>query len=251
MNLLFRANSFREDYKSISSLLLLEGKEHNRAKRFLCESFQLDTDFVFACGADHGIGKTEIEDYLIPILQKEYQESEQPMKSKIAAVSERWSGVSDKVSQILDEVYGTTYPDEPAIRANFTINYMCPYDYGNQSFDVNFRKSTEEIIESCIHEIIHFYWFRKWEILFKEKYSEHQHLIWKFSEIAIDAIFRETDLKGFCVREKPAYQYFYGIELHKKNLMEYFRELFVQNGMEEFMEKGIGFLIENENLIPD
>lgn len=251
MNLFFRTNSFKEDYQSISKLLLLEGEEHNRAKRFLCESFQLDADFVFAYRANDGIRRDEMEDYLFPILQKKYQESEQLMKQKIATVSERWNEVSDTVFQILDKIYGITYPDKQVIQANFTINYMCPYDYENQSFSINFRKSTEEIIESCIHELIHFYWFRKWELIFKDKYNKYHHLIWKFSEIAIDAIFIETDLKRFCVREKPAYQYFYKIELHKKNLMEYFRELFVQNGIEEFMKKGICFLIENEKRIPD
>lgn len=251
MNLIFRANSFKEDYKSISTLLLLEGREHDRAKQFLCESFKLDTDLVLSCGVHRGIEKDEIESYLLPLLQKEYQESEQCMKEKTNAASERWRSIGDEVTQILDRIYHIPYPAGSVIQANFTINYMCPYDRENQSFDINFRKSIEEIIESCIHELIHFYWFRKWEFVFKEKYDNHQHLIWKFSEIAIDAVFRETDLKKFCVREKPAYQYFYEVEIHKRNLMEYFRELFVQNEMEEFMRKGICFLIENERLIPD
>lgn len=78
-----------------------------------------------------------------------------------------------------------------------SVNCVCPYDFENNQIYINYRKSSEEILETCVHELIHYYWFHKWNAMFKDQYSSS--LVWIFSEIAIDALFQETPLKNFFI----------------------------------------------------
>ena len=71
----------------------------------------------------------------------------------------------------------------------------------------------------------------------KEMYEED--LVWSFSEIAIDAIFKETDLKQYCVSQFPAHKHLYEINYNNQNMMEYFRILYRKNSITEFMKIGI------------
>ena len=120
---------------------------------------------------------------------------------------------------------------------------MSPYNYEEFSFDLNYRKAEDELVESCIHEMIHFYWFMKWSLTFEDddiKNREWEHMRWLFSEIAIDAIMNETALCRYVVKERPSYRYFYDIIIGDKSMMDYFRELFRQNNIVGFMKKGDG-----------
>ena len=49
--------------------------------------------------------------------------------------------------------------------------------------------------------------------------------------------------------DKPAYSYFYDIMIEDKNMMEYFRELFVSNNIQDFMIKGYKYVLKNREMI--
>lgn len=49
-------------------------------------------------------------------------------------------------------------------------------------------------------------------------------------------------MKKYCVTDKPAYKYFYDIDIEGRNMIDYFRELFVQSDMETFMKKGYEYV---------
>ncbi|WP_066827271.1 hypothetical protein [Clostridium tepidiprofundi] len=46
-------------------------------------------------------------------------------------------------------------------------------------------------------------------------------------------------MKKYCKLEKPAYDYFYNIEINKKPLIENIRKLYNINNIQEFMIKGL------------
>ena len=140
------------------------------------------------------------------------------------------------INEILSNIFQCKQDDE-IINALLSINCVCPYDFEKGIIYINYRKSVEEIQETCIHELIHYYRFNKWKELFKEMYEED--LVWSFSEIAIDAIFKETDLKQYCVSQFPAHKHLYEINYNNQNMMEYFRILYRKNSITEFMKIGI------------
>lgn len=242
MELIFSVNTFENDYESISDLLCL-GAEHDRVKQYLCSAFNMDINMI------DGKSREEINAYLRPVIFAEYTKAQAPMNEKLAAVSDKWTSMREDVLNILHSIFGVEHSEE-TLRVFLSVNYVCPYDFENKRIFINYRKTTDEIAEACIHELIHYYWFTKWDMIF-ENSSFDEHLAWKFSEIAIDALFKETDLKKYCVREKPAHEHFYDIETENENMIGHFRALFSQNDIDGFMKKGMEYLVKNRGLIPD
>lgn len=243
MRLIFSVNTFENDHESILDLLVL-GAEHNRVKQYLCSSFNVDINMI------DGKSGEEINAYLRPVIYAEYTKAQTPMNEKLAAVSDKWSDVKEDVINILQNIFGVDIGEE-TLRVFLSVNYVCPYDFENKRIFINYRKTTDEIIEACIHELIHYYWFKKWNIVFEDPSEFDEHLVWKFSEIAIDAVFKETELNKYCVREKPAHEHFYDIETENENMIGHFRALFSQNTIDEFMKEGMEYLVNNRNSIPD
>ncbi len=244
MQLVFMINTFENDYECILNLLRL-GAEHNRVKQYLCSLFQIDINNI------ESKNREEIDTYLCPIIYTEYTRAEDKINEKLTGLSDKWLSVGEDVGRILYEVFKCKCDTEEVIQVFLSINYVCPYDFDNKRIFINFRKTEEEIIESCIHELIHYYWFKKWNNLFENVSEFDEHLVWKFSEIAIDAFFKVSELNKYCVKEKPAYEYFYDIEIENENMIEHFRKLFSQNRIHEFMKKGIEYLVKYQKLIPD
>ena len=244
MRLIFSINTFDDDYECILNILGL-GVEHNRVKQYLCSSFQVDINNI------ESKNREEIDTYLRPIIYAEYTRAEDKMYEKLTGITDEWLNVKEDVDKILYDLFECECDIEEIIRVFLSINYVCPYDFDNKKIYINYRKSKEEVIEACIHELIHYYWFKKWNISFKNTDEFDEHLIWKFSEIAIDAFFKESKLKKYCVKEKPAYEYFYDIDIESENMIEHFRKLFSQNSMYDYMKKGMEYLIENQKSIPD
>lgn len=244
MKLIFSINTFENDYECILSLLIL-GTEHNRVKQYLCSSFHVDINNI------ENKRRQDIDIYLRPIIYTEYTRAEDNMKAKLTGVSDKWSSVREDVSKILCDIFKCECDAEIIIQVLLSINYVCPYDFEQKRIFINYRKTDDEIIESCIHELIHYYWFKKWNNLFEDTSKFDEHLVWKFSEIAIDAIFKLSELNKYCVKEKPAYEYFYDIEIGNENMIEHFRKLFFKNSIHEFMKKGMEYLVKYQKLIPN
>lgn len=246
MQVFFRKKDFNDDCESIITLLYLE--KNGRAQKYIADFFHLDLDYI------NKVDREEGNNYIRNALLNEVKKSEGIINTKIAVVEKKWGEISDEIFSVLNEIFEYPFAEEKDIHAEFSINAMCPYDYDALSFDINYRKNKDEIILGCVHEIIHFYWFTKWALVFLDADNEEEskkHLAWLFSEIAVDAILKETLLSKYCVIDKPAYKYFYDIQIDGQNMMEYFRELFVQENMDGFMRKGIEFIYKNRQFIPD
>ena len=244
MHLVFFVNTFENDYEIILNLLRL-GAEHSRVKHYLCSSFQVDINNVEDKNTE------EIDAYLRPVLSAEYANANDKMDKKLVGISDKWSSVNDNVEKVLHGIFECEFGADEIIHVFLSINYVCPYDFNNRKIYINYRKTTDEIIEACIHELIHYYWFKKIDDVFENTSEYDAHLMRKLSEIAIDALFKETELNKYCVTEKPAHKHFYNIEIENENMIEHFRKLFSQNSIYGFMKKGLEYLVKNQRFIPD
>jgi len=244
MTLTFKRKCLEEDCKGIVDILYEE--KYGRVQKYLSQFLELDLEKMYEVGKDEGYK------IIYPILKKEYESSEVVIAEKLYEIKRYWRKEEEDILEILNSVFDYTIKDEKDIIAEFSINAVCPRYLEKWSFDVNYRKSIEEIILACIHEIIHFIWFEKWSEVFpdsnKNEYNA-PNTPWLLSEIAIDAILKETRLEKYCVDDKPAYSYFYDIMIEDKNMMEYFRELFVSNNIQDFMIKGYKYVLKNREMI--
>lgn len=164
MDILFCEAPIEEDINSILSLLTLN-EEHMRVKKYICEYFHIPTEPALQNNA-------ALETTVRTIVQNEQNNNAAAIAGKIEKMNCLWQENRDE-------------------------NCVCPYDFENNRIYINYRKLSEEMLETCVHELIHYYWFHKWNALFKDQYSSS--LVWIFSEIAIDALFFETPLKNFFI----------------------------------------------------
>ena len=228
MDILFCEAPIEEDINSILSLLTLN-EEHMRVKKYICQYFHIPTEPALQNNA-------ALETTVRTIVQNEQNNNAAAIAGKVEKMNCLWQENRNEISRTLRSIFECTLESQQ-LRAFMSVNCVCPYDFENNRIYINYRKSSEEMLETCVHELIHYYWFHKWNALFKDQYASS--LVWTFSEIAIDALFFETPLKKYCVSQHPAHDHFYEESYKGQNLMEYFKELYREHSIADFMRLGI------------
>ena len=178
MDILFCEAPIEEDINSILSLLTLN-EEHMRVKKYICEYFHIPTEPALQNNA-------ALETTVRTIVQNEQNNNAAAIAGKVEKMHCLWQENRNEISRTLRSIFECTL-ELQQLRAFMSVNCVCPYDFENKRIYINYRKSSEEMLETCVHELIHYYWFHKWNALFKDQYSSS--LVWIFSEIAIDALF--------------------------------------------------------------
>lgn len=237
MNIVFKNNSIEDDVASIISLLKL-GSEHTRVKEYICEYFELPKEIL---DEDNSI----LEELVKKVVTNEKIKNKDTIDRKINESQKLWNKNCKNINCILSDIFECKFNNN-LINAVLSVNCVCPYDFEKRIIYINYRKNVLEIQETCVHELIHYYWFNKWKQLFNERCEDN--LIWSFSEIAIDAIFKETELRQYCISKFPAHKHLYEIKYNGQNMMKYFRTLYRDNSITEFMKIGIEIIkkIERE-----
>ena len=178
MDILFCEAPIEEDINSIFNLLSLN-EEHMRVKKYICEYFHIPTEPALQNNA-------ALETTVRTIVQNEQNNNAAAIAGKVEKMHCLWQENRNEISRTLRSLFECTLESQQ-LRAFMSMNCVCPYDFENKRIYINYRKSSEEMLETCVHELIHYYWFHKWNALFKDQYSSS--LVWIFSEIAIDALF--------------------------------------------------------------
>lgn len=242
MKVIFTRKDELDDYSAIADFFY--DNEVGRIQTYIANTLNLDL---------HYLNRLDFDEKVLFIsnkLQKEYINTSNIIDNKIIEINTLWDLVCEDVFSILSKEFDLKLPSNKPINAEFTLNVVCPRYLDKWAFDINYRKNNNEIILICIHEIIHFIWFEKWRYIFpnvKDYEYNAPSLSWLFSEIAIDAIMKESDLYKYCYVDKPAYKHFYGKCIDDIDIMEFFRKLYKDNNMSEFMIKGYDFILDSKD----
>ncbi len=244
MSVIFKRKSFKEDCDSIVNIIYDE--KYGRVQNYLAKSFELDLDLLYILDKKTGYS------IISQALSARYENSEIEITDKIDKLASHWNDIEFDIFRILYDIFECEKIYKKDIIAEFSINSVCPRYLDRWSFDINYRKSIEEMVLTCIHEIIHFVWFEKWAELFENTSKEEFNApsaTWLLSEIVIDAIIKETELKKYCSEKQLAYKHFYDIHIDGVNVMEYFGNLFNSCDIREFMSEGYRYVVENKQLL--
>ena len=166
-----------------------------------------------------------------------------------------WNNVENLVLKILGEIFNVDYEGFDEYKAITGINPVCPRFLKHKSFCLFDCNSSKENIYVIIHELIHFYWFEFWNTYVYElddNQKEFPSLEWVLSELSIDSIITQTKLNQLVENKKPAYDYFYDIKTDDGYLINYLRQLYINNSLKDFMIKGITYIkerVKNADLI--
>jgi len=178
--------------------------------------------------------KIKIRKDIKKFILDEYKKNFNNIYEKILHFQEEWDKINDKVLKAISDVIETKW-DRDVVDAYVSINPICPRDWKDYEFSISFRKNDKRFMETCVHEIVHFIYFKKVKEIFPNintktfDYGKR----WVLSEILapiimndprIVKIIGESDLRSYACDEKTTKKFWklYQERLKKKESFEKF-----------------------------
>lgn len=214
----------------------------SRFQEYIAKQFNFDLTYLSSLDEKARISK--IESSLSNYYDKVYPEMERAKNE----LEKEFKLIQNEVLSSLEEIFKVELSGD--INAGVMFNATQPRYLDELAFEVYYNNDVSRQIETCIHEIIHFFYFEKWKQVFldyKREEFECPHLVWLLSEISIDAVMKATKLNKFLYSDKPAYDYFYECEIEGKNMMDIFYNLFINNSIDNYFKKAIDFINQNRD----
>lgn len=195
--------------------------------------------------------RTEQTAYLREILSSVYQQLTPELEEKKTAYQIFW----DKNRQAVEEALGDTFRMPLAeqfqnIRANITMNPICPRFLAERTFDLFYRNSPKGALGMSLHEVVHFLWFDRWSTLFRDAPAEYEspYLKWVFSEMAVYPVLGDPRLaaRNPYYPDSCVYDYFYTMTVEGRPVLDTMTELFAAGNIDQFMTDGYRYCREHE-----
>ena len=240
----FIVKSEKNTYENILLFFQNDRDIYQNSSELIANHFEMDINFF-----KHKSRKSRL-DYIKEKVKPFYDKNIKAIENSVINYQEEWDKHQNRIFEEFSTIFNLSYKGSRECLGEININPVCPRFYDDWSFDVSFS-DISNVIETTLHELTHFFWFDKWKTVFpdwKRSDFESPSLVWLFSEIAIDAIFKNTWFKKLS-SEKPAYDCFYNIEINGLNMLDYLNTLFKKNTIEDFMKKGYEYIKSNKKLI--
>ena len=227
--------------KSVSQFFDDDCLPFGRFQNFIASHFSFDLSMLQSLPQSKR--REQIALHLTPL----YNEKLELMEKAKNEVESLFNESKEQIFSTLNSIFNVELSSK--ISAGVMFNPTCPRYLKSLSFEIYYGADSKYNLNTCIHEIIHFYFFEKWKRVFTnydESTFESPHLVWLFSELSIDAIFKCTKLKDFLYNDTPAYDYFYSESIGGVSIMQTFKNLFLNNSIENYFKKGMDFIYENK-----
>lgn len=180
---------------------------------------------------------------------------EQQLARKIEAYDAHWCAHRAQVEAALGDAFGDMAVQRlNDVRANITLNPICPRYLTSTSFDVFYLNSERGALGIALHEIIHFLWFSVWHEHFGDSAEEYEtpHLKWVLSEMVVEPIMRDERLRSInpYFEDGCVYAYFYDMKVDRQPILETLDGMYrAAPSMIEFMEQSLAFCHLHEDEI--
>jgi hypothetical protein len=144
-----------------------------------------------------------------------------------------WNEDGEKALVNLSKDFEVRFPEEvKEIKANVSINPICPRYLDKWSFDFFYKFSIDKMRATCIHEIIHFLYFKKWLEVFPSsdrRTFDAPYPEWKLSEILAPSIINNNKIiQSFVKSDKlsDVYPNWQAITIDNRKLVDYFGDIY-------------------------
>ena len=139
-----------------------------------------------------------------------------------------WEETEGRFYDEITRDFDVDFPEDiKEIKANVSINPICPRHLDKWSFNVFYKSPIDNMKKTCVHEMIHFFHFKKWLEVFPgydKKTFNGPHSEWKLSEIVVSPIINNNKTFQEIVngRQDEGYSEFKDIKIDGQTLIEYF-----------------------------
>ena len=167
-------------------------------------------------------------------------------------LQEMWDDYKQKFYDCIEREIGIQISDMASCNVVCYLHEL-PIDeinFEDNTLLLNCNRSPEDMFKSFVIMLTKILILDKWKLEnnWDWDYSfRSNNLIWLFVEIAVDAIFANSQLKD--ISEYPSYKYFYTININGTNCLEHFRELYKKVCLEDFFDSVFMFTKQHKELL--
>ncbi len=196
---------------------------------------------------DKNASQEEILKKIEEVVAKDYKEDIEKIKKEVIRYNIIWSSINDKYMNAISKYLNVNYLETNEIIAKVGFIPVFPRYLDELSFSIGTNQDENSLIETTAHEVLHFFWFKKFKELFPDiPRSEYEspYFAWIYSEIVVDPILKSLEFKDIIGMNIRSYDSFY--ELENGKVIANLREIYRENiSIEEKIKKGYYYLKEN------
>ena len=190
------------------------------------------------------------------ILKQELSEIYHQVFSQLEKQTQHWNQIFQTQKNELEKAYSLAFEVDAKNLLNDmfacpNLNPISPRYLDQHSFFLFYRMDDDVMMRTSMHEIMHFFWFYKWQEYFHDSPKEYDvpHLKWIYSEMVTDTFARFSELARLYGNHPAAYSYFYSLKIKRKNILDTLGEIYQSNGIIGLFHEGFDFIKRYEDQI--
>ncbi len=197
-----------------------------------------------------GLAREKRMAYVTDILTKIYQEKLDDFKKLVVNWQSFWDSKLEQIEAAFTDAYEV---DVKSIlndmKAYVNLNPVCPRYLDTKSFYLFYNLQKDRMLRTCLHEIMHFLWFYKWQEHFHDDAKEYDnpHLKWIFSEMVQETMMANTPIKNLSEWQGNTYDYFYTMNIASEPILKTLSEIHQAKGLIGLFEDGYQYCVSHEN----
>lgn len=189
-------------------------------------------------------------------LKKELSQIYHQILPQLEKQAKHWNQIFESYQDQLTKAYSLAFEVNAKNILNDmfacpNLNPVSPRYLDQHSFFLFYRMDDDVMMRTTLHEIMHFFWFYKWQEYFHDSPKEYDtpHLKWVYSEMVTDTFARFSSLQKFYKNYPAAYDYFYTLKIDGENILDYLGKIYQSDGIRGLFQTGFDFIKMHENQI--
>ncbi len=165
-------------------------------------------------------------------VEKVYSENLKEIVASKERLEKSWNVVNDKVMERLVDIIQIHWPERNP-KAIMSVNEVCPRSVKDWYFYISYFLDVEMQKGIVLHELTHLIYFEKWKQIFpnyKIEEFDKYYLVWELSEILVEPINKDKELRQFVPKTAKAYDRYYSTKLQGgESVIDHFTKLYENN----------------------
>ena len=204
-------------------------------------------DFWYANGGKIELNNAKTKDDIIRQVELVLDVEKGSLKQAAIRARHSWEKFNrnNQIFTFLNEFFGEEL-NIPIINARIWPSSLCPYQ--KDGFCISSKSTPSRVLLTCVHEIMHLYWWQVWN----KNFDKDDKSSWFLSEMAVETIKRNTSLNEIFSEYLPnagniAHNQFYSIEIRGKNVFDELDKIYAKSNYEivPFMKSAYEFVNNN------
>ncbi len=162
--------------------------------------------------------------------REHFEREKSILEKKRKVFQNEWDKINNRSMITLSKIVEQDWPKKDIlIQARLSLNPICPRYIKTRTFDIFYRKSTEDMKGIAIHELLHFIYFEKWKKVFpktKPREFDSPYLVWHLSEMVPKILLNDERIQRIHKYKFNSYRVYEQAKIEEKPLLSYLQSFY-------------------------